>query len=266
MLLVVLRWAGTVALLCIFAGRQFRQNYPLLKSNIGFLLAMGALGLTAFNALFYVAAYTTTAVNIGIIQGSIPVFVLVGSFFLYQTKVHIAQVIGIIVTMIGVVIVTTNAELGRLLGLQFAPGDLLMVVACLLYAGYSVCLQRCPDAEHMSLFTLFAIGALLAAIPLAIAEFFMGNSQMPTPRGWVVIALITLFPSFIAHWVYIKGVSIIGVDRAGIFFNLVPVFAALIAVAFLGEVFKIHHGVALGLILGGIAISELSKSANKVAT
>lgn len=105
---------------------------------------MGMCGLTAFNALFYAAAHSTTALNIGIIQGSIAVFVLIGAFYLYKTQIHRAQLIGIVITMTGVVIVVTNGELERLLTLQFAVGDLLMLLAYLLYAGYSVCLRKCP--------------------------------------------------------------------------------------------------------------------------
>lgn len=135
-----------------------------------------------------------------------------------------------------------------------------MVLACILYAGYSVGLQSCPQANHLSLFTMFALGALTASIPLTISEIIVGGFQWPTTRGWIIIGLITLFPSFIAHWVYIKGVSIIGAGRAGTFFNLVPIFAALIAVVFLGEVFAVYHGVALALVLGGIAVSESAKT------
>ena len=259
MLLVTLRWVGTVALLLIVAHRNIWEDWAALKGNWIFLLVMGMLGLTAFNALFYAAAYTTSALNIGIIQGSIPVFVLIGAFGMYRSRVGGLQILGIAITLIGVLIVTSNGSLDRLLGLSFQRGDVLMVIACILYAGYSVGLQRCPKASHLSLFTMFAFGALLASFPLVAVETAMGNLIWPSTKGWVIIGLITLFPSFIAHLVYIKGVSIIGASRAGIFFNLVPIFAALIAVLFLGERFVLYHAVALALVLGGIAISESRK-------
>ena len=259
MLLVTLRWIGTVTLLLIVAHRNVAEDWEILNKNRVFLIVMGMLGLTVFNALFYAAAYTTSALNIGIIQGSIPVFVLLGAFMMYQSKVGVFQVLGIAITLVGVLIVTSNGSLDRLLGLSFQRGDLLMVIACILYAGYSIGLQRCPKANHLSLFAMFAFGALLASLPLVFIEAITGNLFWPTPRGWIIIGLITLFPSFIAHLVYIKGVSIIGASRAGIFFNLVPIFAALIAVLFLGEKFVLYHAIALALILGGIAISESTK-------
>ena len=260
MLIVMLRWIGTVTLLLVFAHKNFIRDWPMLKSHWPFLILMGMLGLTAFNGLFYIAAHTTTALNIGIIQGSIPIFVLTGTVWLYQSKVRLLQVVGILVTMIGVIIVTSNGDPDRLLTLSFKQGDVLMILACILYSGYSVGLRRCPQVDHISLFTIFAIGALIASFPLAAAEIYTGNLQWPTTKGWAIIGLITLFPSFIAHLIYIKGVAIIGPGRAGIFFNLVPVFAALIAVVFLNEIFAAFHGAALLLVLGGIGLSEWSKS------
>ena len=54
----------------------------------------------------------------------------------------------------------------------------------------------------------------------------------------------------------------IGAARAGAFFNLIPVFAAIIAVSLLGEVFHWYHAVALILVLGGIGLSEWGKRRN----
>lgn len=259
MLLVTLRWIGTLALVLLIARSRFVADWPVLRQHWRFLIAMGMLGLTAFNGLFYVAAYTTTALNIGIIQGAIPVFVLIGSYVLYRVQIRSLQVVGIAVTLIGVIIVTINGDLGRLVALTFQHGDILMVVACVLYAGYSVALHKCPDTDRLSLFTMFAIGALLASVPLTIAEGMLGRLQWPTTNGWIIVGLVTLFPSFLAQICFIKAVDIIGASRAGIFFNLIPIFAAIIAVVFLGERFALYHAIALSLVLCGIGLSEWAK-------
>ncbi len=259
MLLVTLRWIATLILVVLVARSRFVKDWPVLRRHWPFLVAMGMLGLTGFNGLFYVAAYTTSALNIGIIQGSIPVFVLLGTYMLYRTRVRSLQVVGIAVALIGVAIVTINGDIDRLLGLTFQHGDILMVIACILYAGYSIGIQKCPDTDRLSLFAMFAIGALVASIPLTIGEAWLGNLQWPTTRGWIIVMLVTLFPSFLAQICFIKAVDIIGASRAGIFFNLVPIFAAIIAVLFLGERFVQYHAIALALVLGGIGISEWSK-------
>jgi drug/metabolite transporter (DMT)-like permease len=256
MLLVSLRWLGAVLLLAVFANRNVRRDWPTLREHLPFLAAMGVLGFTAFNALFYSAAHYTTAVNIGIIQGSMPVFVLLGAFLAYRSPVTRVQTIGVAVTMIGVIIVGIGGSLERLAALTINHGDALMILACTLYAGYAVGLLRRPAVSALGLFTVIAGAAFLASVPLTAAELALGHFQWPTPKGWVVAALITLLPSFLAQIFFIQGVALIGPGRAGVFINLVPVFASIMAVVVLSEPFEPYHAVALALVLFGIWLSE----------
>jgi len=120
-------------------------------------------------------------------------------------------------------------------------------------------LRRRPAAAALPFLTIMAAAALVTAIPLVAVEAALGRFQAPSPIGWLVVVLVTLFPSFLAQLTFIKGVELIGPGRAGVFVNLVPVFAALFAVTFLGESFQLFHGLALGLVLGGIWLSEHGK-------
>jgi drug/metabolite transporter (DMT)-like permease len=187
------------------------------------------------------------------------VFVLIGAFTAYRSAVTPLQAAGVVVTMLGVVLVGTAGDLARIARLAVNRGDLLMVVACLLYAGYTVGLQRRPAVAALSLFTVLAAAALLASLPLVALEAAAGQLQWPTVTGWLIVVLSVLFPSFLAQLFFIRGVELIGPGRAGIFINLVPVFASILAVAILGESFAAFQGIALGLVLGGIWLSELGK-------
>jgi drug/metabolite transporter (DMT)-like permease len=261
MALVTWRWLGALGLLAVFAHAQLRRDWPAIRRRLPFVSAMGALGFTVFNALFYVAAHSTTAVNIGIIQGSIPVFVLVGAFAAWRTRVTALQVAGVLVTSLGVAIVAAGGELARFAALALNLGDLLMILACLLYAGYTLGLSRRPPVSPLSLFMAMAGVAFVTSLPLALAEAALGQFQWPTPAGWLIIALVALFPSFLAQIAFIQGVSLIGPGRAGVFVNLVPVFASILALLVLKEPFQPFHAVALGLVLGGIWLSEQGRPA-----
>ena len=256
MALVSLRWLGALGLLVAFAHAQVRRDWPAIRERLPFVAAMGAIGFTVFNALFYVAAHWTTAVNIGIIQGSIPVLVLIGAFAAYRTRVTRLQVTGVLVTMLGVAIVAFGGQLARLATLALNIGDVLMIAACVLYAGYTLGLSRRPPVSPLSLFTGIAAAAFVSSLPLVLAEAALGRFQWPTPAGWVILGLVTLFPSFVAQISFIQGVALIGPSRAGVFVNLVPVFASILALLVLGEPFEPFHGLALGLVLGGIWLSE----------
>jgi drug/metabolite transporter (DMT)-like permease len=262
MLLVSLRWLGAVTLLLLLARKTLVKDWGYLKNHIPLLFLMGVLGLATFNALFYVAAYSTSALNIGIIQGSIPVFVLIGMFVLYRASITPQQITGVLVTVFGVCIVASAGNLERLATLTIQQGDYLMVIACFLYAGYAIALRQFSGVSSLSLFTIIALAAFLTSIPMSLVEHLYGNLQWPTPEGWIIVALITVFPSFLAQIFFIQGVAAIGPGRAGVFVNLVPVFAAILAVTILNEPFQLYHGFALALVLGGIWLSEHSWRGN----
>ena len=259
MLLVTLRWLGVVFLLLVFARNAALKNWNELKPHVPLLFLMGSLGFTAFNVLFYIAAYTTTALNIGIIQGSIPVFVLIGGLLIYRYSIGGLQILGVIVTIFGVCIVASAGDLLRIKTLSINQGDYFMIVACFLYSGYALALRKFSGMTPLSLFSVVAMAALVSSIPVAMVEYSLGQLMWPSAKGWVIVGLVTLLPSFIAQICFIQGVSDLGPGRAGVFVNLVPVFAAILAVVILRESFHWYHGVALLLVVSGIALAERNK-------
>jgi len=259
MLLVTVRWSGALLLMLVFANVHVRRDWPILRERLGFISCLAVMGFTGFNLLFYSAAYSTSALNIGIIQGSIPVFVLMGTFFLYRTRVAPLQFIGVLGTIAGVLIVGARGDLVHLAGLSFNLGDLLMVMACALYASYTVGLRQRPAASALGLFTVLAGVAFFVSIPFSVAEYTFGDFYWPSATGWIIAALVTVFPSFLAQIFFIQSVERIGPNRAGVFINLVPVFSSLFAVSVLAETIEVFHMVALFLVLGGIWLSEHGK-------
>ncbi len=259
MQVVTLRWFGVVLLLLLFARAKIRRDWPLLRGHLPFLALMGGCGFTLFNALFYVAGHHTSAINIGILQGSMPIFVLIGGLLAFAQPVRAIQALGVIITLGGVVIVTTGGSLQTLSAFSINRGDLYMLVACLFYAAYSLGLSKSPKASPIALFAVMAFVAWLVSLPLVAVETWLQGWQPPTARGWLIVALITILPSLLAQLFFIYGVKLIGPARAGAFFNLVPVFASILAVLILHEVFELYHALSLLLVLGGIWLSEIGK-------
>ena len=260
MQLVTLRWLGVVLLLLLFARRHIRRDWPILRRHVPYLCLMGACGFSAFNALFYVAGHHTTAVNIGILQGSIPIIVLLGSLLLLRQSIRPIQGIGVALTLLGVVTVASQGNLAQLAELRINRGDGFVLIACFFYAAYSLGLSRRPNVSALGLFAVMAAAAWLASLPLVTIETLQQGWTAPSATGWLLAALVTLLPSSVAQVFFIQGVSLIGPGRASIFVNLVPVFAAIMAVLLLQERFELYHAAALSLVLGGIGLSELGKS------
>jgi len=260
MQLVTFRWFGVVILLSLFARHKLQRDWPLLRQHLPFLCLMGGCGFTVFNALFYVAGHHTSAINIGILQGSIPIFVLLGSWLVMRHRISRLQGIGVGLTLIGVIIVASGGKPGELLDFAVNRGDLFMLVACFFYAAYSLGLSRRPAVSALSMFAVMATVAWLVSIPLVAIETWLLDWHWPSTNGWIIAGLVTLLPSLVAQIFFIQGVGLIGPGRAGVFVNLVPVFASIMAILFLGETFEQHHALALLLVLGGIGLSEIGRT------
>lgn len=262
MTLTCARWGLALIPLSIMVRGNFRHDLAILRPRWIFVIAMGALGFTAFNALFYTAAHRTSALNLSIIQGAIPALVLIGARVLFRVRVGAWQAFGAFVTMVGVAAIASQGDVDRLLALAFNSGDVLMMVASVLYAGYTVGLRARPQVSGLGFFTAMATVAFVTSIPLLGLEIASGAFIPPTLKGLALLLYVAVFPSLLAQILYIRGVELIGPGRAGIFINLVPVFGALLAVVLLGETFALYHAVALILVCAGIGVAEWAARPN----
>lgn len=255
-LLVFARWVMVLAVLWPLYGSQVRAHWGEIRPRLMRISLMAILGFTGFNALFYTAGYYTTAINIGILQGSIPVVVLAGAFLLYGTRASLVQIVGVLITLAGVVVVATQGAPQQILDIGLNRGDLAMLAACGFYAFYTLALRERPNMPGIAFFTLLALISAVTSVPLLVAEWAMYGLQMPTLQGWLVTLFVAIGPSCLAQIFYLRGVDLIGPGRAGVFVNLVPVFAAIGAVALLGEPFAVYHALALVLVIGGIWLAQ----------
>jgi drug/metabolite transporter (DMT)-like permease len=256
MALTCLRWVIVVVILVPTMGSQVLSQWPALLPRWRLILFMGVFGFTGFNALFYAAAHHTTAVNLTIIQGAIPVLVLLGTVLLFNARIGLLQVLGMAVTMGGVALVAAKGDLDVLRALALNVGDVWMLLACVFYASYTLGLRNRPLVPGFVFFTAMAVVAFLTSVPLLIYEIAAGAVQWPTLKGWLVLLYVGLMPSLLSQILYMRGVELIGPGRAGLFVNLVPVFGALLAVVVLGEPFALYHALGLALVLGGIWLAE----------
>lgn len=256
MVVVFLRWVIVASILIPMLWPRIRSEWPIMRPHFLRMTLMAVFGFVVFNTLFYIAAWQTTAVNLGIIQGSMPILVLLGSVIAFSTKVRLLQVLGIFLTLAGVVLISAQGSLDILLNLAVNPGDGIMLIACVLYSGYTLALRNRPQVSGLTFFAVLAGIAVVASLPGLAYEMSTGTTQWPTPKGWLVVLYIALFPSCLSQIFFMRGVELIGPARAGVFINLVPIFAAALAVTILSEPFEWYHGLALVLVLGGIWLSE----------
>lgn len=256
MSLVFFRWFVVCAALSIALRKDLSRDRDILFANRWRILAMAGLGFTGFNILFYMAAYWTTALNITLMQASIPPFVLAGAVLSRKARVTPMQLAGLVVTLAGVALIATHGQPLRIAEIQFNPGDILILVACALYAGYTLALRERPAVPPLVFFAALALAAFATSVPAFVAEIAIGRFDWPTAGGLGILAFVALGPSLTSQIFYMRGIELIGPARVGLFNNLTPVFGALFAVLLLGEEFHVYHALALILALGGIWLAE----------
>ena len=257
--LALLRWAGATALLAPFAIAPLRRDLPVLAKAWKPVLLLGALGIGAFNAFLYSGLQYTTATNALLLQASIPALVVLFDRVLFGARSSALQVAGTLASILGVMVIVFRADLHALLGLQLGPGDLLVLVAVVVWSLYTVLLRLRPrvSSQVSFVFATFAIGALIMT-PLAMLEWSAGRHVRWSWEVAAAVAYVAVLPSLLSYFIYNWAAGAIGPARAGQAITLLPVFGALLSALLLGEVLHPYHAAGMALIGLGIALGVLA--------
>jgi drug/metabolite transporter (DMT)-like permease len=256
MTLTAVRWTMAFFIILAIGYPHVRKEWVQLRRYLPLLFAYGMTGFAAFNIALYSALNHTSAINVTIEQSGMPMFIFLANFLLFRTGVTAAQIVGFVLSLIGVAVTASNGDLTRLAELDINRGDAIMLLAILFYGGYTVALRYKPNLSWQTLMTVMSFSAMLTALPFAWWEQTYGGGFMPDEKGFAIAAYTAIFPALLAQVYYIRGVELIGSNRAGLFINLVPVFGTLLAIAILGEQFHAYHAIALVLVISGIWMSE----------
>jgi drug/metabolite transporter (DMT)-like permease len=258
MMLTGLRWVVALAILLAIGWSQFKKDWPVVRRHLPLMVPLGMVGFTFFNAAMYSGLQYTSAVNSSIEQAGIPAVTMVANFLFFAMRVSLAQFAGFLLTLLGIAITAAHGDLSRLAELDVNIGDFLTILAVLFYAGYTVLLRYKPDIHWQSTMIVFGGSALVASVPFVIWEIAADRAVFPDTTGWAIGLYTVLFPSLLAQIFYMRGVELIGPNRASLFINLIPVFGAVLSVVLLGEQVFAYHAVAFALVLAGIALAEWS--------
>ncbi len=256
MALAQLRWLFAFAILLPFAWRHVRRDWPMIRRANTSLMVLGLTGLAAFNGLQYTALNYTTALNSVLLQPVMPLLIAACAFALYRDRLNLAQIAGIAVSLAGVVAIVSRGDVSTLTSFSLNIGDVMLLVAFVVYALYSALLKRRPAIHWLSLLAVtFAWGAIML-VPAFAIEWASGARPAPTLFSLLALAYVVLFPSLLAFICFNRGVELIGPNRAGPFFHLVPLFGTIMAIVFLGEKLAVFHLAGAALIFGGIVLAS----------
>ncbi|MCW0232528.1 MAG: DMT family transporter [Ferrovibrio sp.] len=259
--LAVGRWLVALLLLLPFVAAQAWRQRALLWRQRGLILLCGGFGIAGYNALAYVALRSVPAVNVAFLNSTLPLMIPVAAFLLGREKVSRPTLLGIAVSFAGVCWIVSRGDVAALLALRFERADLLVLLAILNYALYSVLLRRRAAALDPFVFLAATmVSGLLVLLPFWLWELAAGATIPFDPASVAAVLYIGLFASLLAFILWNRCVAMLGATMTGVSFHLVAVFTAILAMLTLGEPVRSFHIAGIVLIIAGFALATWSAS------
>lgn len=261
MTLNFVRWVIAGLLLLPFTYATLKRHSPLWRHWKRYAM-LSLLGVGCYNSLQYLALQTSTPINVTLVASSNPVFMLgIGALF-FKQAIRKRQILGALLSMLGVLLVLSRGNLQALLEVQLVVGDVFVLMATASWAGYSWLLAQTTEPSEVRndwanfLMAQIALGLVWSGLFTA-GEWSMGDAHIVW--SWPLVAalvFVAVGPAMLAYRCWGLGVQLVGPNIAGFFANLTPLFAALLSALTLGELPAWYHMAAFALIVGGIVVSS----------
>jgi drug/metabolite transporter (DMT)-like permease len=249
------RWVGATLLVMSFALPHVKRDLPVILRYWPRMLLLGAIGVSCFNSFAYIGLQTTTAINGVLLQSTMPVVILLCTFLFFRERPSSAQLVGVLLSMLGVLFIVARGRPLDLMHLGFHGGDAWIIAAILTYGAYSALLRIKPPMHPLSFLAATFLAGTLFLVPFYLWELSTGRRIPLEPATRAVVAYVAIGPSLLSYLFYNRGIELLGANRAGQFMYLVPAIGSILAVIFLGESFEIYHAVGIGLIAAGVTLA-----------
>ena len=254
------RWLFAWLILAPFTIQEILKKKDYILNNLGLFIILGVTSITIFNSIVYYSLNFTQVISGVLMISTIPVMIIFISSLLKIEKTNFFQIIGVALSLIGVVFIVTKADIEILKTLNFNKGDLTMVIAMFSWATYSALLKKKKyELSQISLLEVVITFGLVFLIPIYFIEMNMGYVIKLEKPFYLTLAYVVLFPGLASFFFWIKGIAIIGANRAGVFLHLMPIFGAVMAMIIFDEQFMFYHFLGAIFILSGIILSNRKK-------
>ncbi len=251
------RWLFAGLILLPFTYTELIQKRNYIYNNIGFFILLGITSITIFNSAVYYSLYYMQVISGVLMISTIPVWIMFISSILGIESTNKFQISGVILSLLGVMFIITKSDLDVIKNLDFNKGDLIMLAGMFAWALYSALLKKKKyEISQITLLEVVIILGLLFLIPIYLIEVNIGNPLIVNKPFILTLTYVVLFPGIAAFFFWIKGISIIGANRAGVFLHLMPVFGAIMAIVIFDEKFMIYHFLGAIFIIIGITLSN----------
>ena len=251
------RWLFAGLILLPFTFKEILKKKDYIFNNIGFFIVLGITSITIFNSIVYYSLYYMQVISGVLMISTIPVWIMFISSILGIEKTNKFQILGVVLSLLGVLFIITKSDLNVIKNLAFNRGDLIMASGMFAWALYSALLKKKTyEISQITLLEVVIISGLVFLVPIYILEMNFGNQIILGMPFVLTLSYVVIFPGLASFFFWIKGIGIIGANRAGVFLHLMPVFGSIMAIVFFGEKFMIYHLLGAIFIVAGITLSN----------
>jgi len=218
---------------------------------------MGIITISTFNSVVYFALNYTQVINAVLVLAAIPAITIILSSLMKIDKTNIFQIIGLVLSILGISSIISNGEIQRITSLNFNKGDLWMLVCVITWSLYSTLLKKYKfKFSQFSLIQLMVSVGILFLIPQYFYEQSIGLEVKFNKAFFLILFYVVIFPAIFAYYCWQKGIEIIGPNRATMFIQLMPLFSAVMAIIIFKENFELYHFAGAAFIVSGIYLSN----------
>ncbi|MGI9273634.1 MAG: DMT family transporter [Endozoicomonas sp.] len=254
------RWTLAFVILLLFCGRKVVAERQVIWRYKGKLVLLAITSITSFNTLLYIAAQTTQAVNITLVQISLPVVAIVLSIPLLKVFPSKRELLGVLIALPGLLVIFSHGNLSALAELRFGRGDMIMMLATCCWGLYTVLLKRFSiPLNGLVLLTVLVGMGLCFLSPFYLWEYSLKGGFELDANTALLLTYVVLFASLTAYLSWNHGVAVLGANTASMFNFLIPVFSASFAIPILGESLHGYHLVGASFIFSGIWLATRNR-------
>ena len=253
----VFRWISVWFILIPFTYKEIFENLPYIKKNWLVISFMGVITISTFNSVVYFALNYTQVINAVLMLSAIPAATIVLSSLMKIEETNIFQLLGLVLSVIGIGSIISNGDIQKIISLDFNKGDMWMLVCVITWSLYSTLLKK--NNFKFSQFTLIQLMVsvgILFLIPQFFYEKSIGLELNLDKNFFLILIYVAIFPAIAAYYFWQKGIEIIGPNRASMFIQLMPLFSAVMAIIIFKEKFELYHFIGAIFILSGIYLSN----------